>query len=104
MTKMDYSRGYTSLTRESDLPKATPISRAQRAAYWAQKTQDRLKHKQVNADPEVIHATHSASVREGYGKYVLWCDECKTEIKQLTADEYKAWREINPPKVLRKKP
>lgn len=104
MTKMDYNRGYTSLTRPSDLPKATPVSRAQRAAYWAAKSQRKQQHKQVNQDPEILHAEHKSTVRSGNGKHYVWCDQCGCSVVELTAEEYAVWRELNPPKILRKKP
>jgi hypothetical protein len=99
MTKMDYSRGYTHLTRPNELPAATPISRAQRAAYWAKKSNLKKKHEQANMPAEIRHADHPASVRSGYGRYVVWCDQCRCEITELTRQQYEVWRELNPPKV-----
>jgi len=98
MTKMDYNRGYTRLRTASELPKATPVSRAQHKAYQTQKRNLRKQHIEVNQDPVIKHAAHKATVKTGYGKYVLWCRECDCSITDLTLDEYKIWQELNPPK------
>ena len=100
MTKMDYSRGYSRLKTASELPKATPISDSQRKALFAQKNQLRKQHLEVNQDPVIKHASHTATVKTGYGKSVLWCCECDCSITDLTQDEYKIWQELNPPKIL----
>ena len=106
MARMNYNRpngGYERLSRPNELPTLNPFNKIQRQAWARQQSELRRKHEQVNQDPEITHAEHSATVRGVPGRYALWCNKCACEITALTQEQYQIWRELNPVQLQRVK-